>query len=79
MPDDQTTAPEDPTPHSKPGLDPNVRVILGRQLRNYYDRMRETSVSESLAQLLKQFEANTAEGSENPAEPQAGSTTPVRT
>ncbi|MGH6671503.1 MAG: hypothetical protein ACRECV_05940 [Xanthobacteraceae bacterium] len=72
MSDDQTPAPSKPIPPNKPGLDPNVRVILGRQLRNYYDRMSETSASESLAQLLRQFEANTDEDSEHPAGPQAG-------
>lgn len=73
MTDDQTPALNKAIP-SKPGLDPNVRIILGRQLRNYYDRMRETNVSESLAQLLRQFEANT--GEDHPVEPQNGVTPP---
>lgn len=56
----------------RPALDPNARVILGRQLRDYYDRMRQTTVSESLAQLLRQFEESTARENEWPGPSQAG-------
>jgi len=64
--------PDDELPPDKPSLDPNARVILGRQLRNYYDGMRQTTVSESLAQLLQQLETGTAQGNERPGSPQAG-------
>jgi hypothetical protein len=50
--------PDDLLPPNKPALDPNARAILGRQLCNYYDRMRQTAVSDSLAQLLRQLETN---------------------
>lgn len=54
MPDNQL--------HSeKPTLDANARALLGRQLRSYYERLRYTTVSESLAQLLYQFETGTIE------------------
>lgn len=49
MPDNQLLS-------HKPALDANARALLGRQLRSYYERLRSTTVSESLAQLLYQFE-----------------------
>jgi hypothetical protein len=57
MPDDQIAP-------NKPGLDPAARLILGRQLRNYYDSMRQSTVSESLAQLLRQFENSASQDNE---------------
>jgi hypothetical protein len=45
----------------KPVLDANARALLGRQLRSYYDRLRQTTVSESLAELLHQFETGAIE------------------
>lgn len=55
---------------NKPALDLDARVILGRQLRNYYDRMRHVTVSDSLAQLLREFEIGTAQESEGSNSPQ---------
>jgi hypothetical protein len=63
--------PEDELKQRKPALDPNARVLLGRQLRDYYDRMRNTAVSDSLAQLLQQFEASTTQVNERQGSPQA--------
>lgn len=57
----------------KPALDPNARILLGRQLRDYYERMRQTTVSESLAELLRQFEISSA-GDERSGPSQAGAT-----
>lgn len=45
----------------KPGLDADARAFLGRQLRNYYDQLRYSNVSDALAQLLYQFETGTIE------------------
>jgi len=58
--------PEDEAKLKKPGLDPDARVVLGRQLRDYYERMRQIPVSDSLARLLTQFEKASAAGSEQP-------------
>jgi hypothetical protein len=65
---------DNPSLSHKPVLDANARALLGRQLRSYYDRLRQTTVSESLAQLLHQFETGAIEDDDkhapNPA-PQA--------
>ena len=65
---------EDELKQRKALLDPNARVILGRQLRDYYDRMRQTAVSDSLAQLLRQFEASATQVNERQNSPQADPT-----
>jgi hypothetical protein len=69
MHDDQLTP-------NKPGLDPAARLILGRQLRNYYESMRQSTVSESLARLLRQFESNSAQDSQQTAGEPADATPP---
>jgi hypothetical protein len=53
--------PDNPSLSHKPLLDASARALLGRQLRGYYDRLRHTTVSESLAQLLHQFETGAIE------------------
>jgi hypothetical protein len=63
--------PDDELKPKKVGLDPGTRALLGRQLRDYYDRMRQTTVSDSLAQLLQQVEIGTAQGGERPSASQA--------
>lgn len=55
---------EDELKLKKPALDPNARALLGRQLRDYYDRMRQMAVSDSLAQLLHQFEVGSMQDNE---------------
>jgi hypothetical protein len=52
---------DNPVLTHKPGLDANARTLLGRQLRSYYDRLRQTTVSDSLAELLHQFETGAIE------------------
>jgi hypothetical protein len=52
---------DNPVLSHKPGLDANARAHLGRQLRGYYDRLRQTTVSDSLAELLHQFETGAIE------------------
>jgi hypothetical protein len=68
--------PDEASKIRKPALDPNARVLLGRQLRDYYDRMRQTTVSESLAQLLHQFEISNARDEERPGPSPAGAAPP---
>lgn len=70
MPDDKS-APPNPT------LDPDARIILGRQLREYYERLRQTTVSDPLAQLLRQFETGAApESAQSAARVGAAGATP---
>jgi hypothetical protein len=52
----------------KPVLDANARAVLGRQLRSYYDRLRQTTVSDSLARLLHQFETGAIEDEDTRAQ-----------
>lgn len=63
--------PEDELKLKKPSLDPNARALLGRQLRDYYDRMRQMAVSESLATLLHQFEMGSMQDNERSTPPQS--------
>jgi hypothetical protein len=51
----------------KAALDAGARALLGRQLRSYYDRLRQTTVSDSLAQLLHQFETGALDGDDKRA------------
>lgn len=63
---------DNPSLSHKPVLDSNARALLGRQLRSYYDRLRQTTVSDSLAELLHQFETGAIEDNKhapNPAPP----------
>jgi hypothetical protein len=52
---------DNPALSHKAVLDANARALLGRQLRSYYDRLRQTTVSDSLAELLHQFETGAIE------------------
>jgi hypothetical protein len=61
---------------NKPGLDPNARSILGRQLHSYYESMRHAPVSESLARLLRQFEIGASLDGEHPTGPPTDATAP---
>jgi hypothetical protein len=70
MSDDQL--PPNRTAPGHPALDPNARAILGRQLRNYYDRMRQTAVTDSLAQLLRQLEMSGPQENEPPGAARSG-------
>jgi hypothetical protein len=65
--------PHDRSAPTRPTLDPGARVILGQKLREYYERMRQTAVSDSLAQLLRQFEAAAVPESVQSATPHPGS------
>jgi hypothetical protein len=58
---------DNPVLSHKPGLDANARALLGRQLRGYYDRLRQTTVSDSLAELLHQFETGAIDESKKQA------------
>jgi hypothetical protein len=65
---------DNPSPSHKPVLDTNARALLGRQLRSYYDRLRQTTVSESLAKLLHKFETGAIEDDDKHAPPAAPQT-----
>ena len=58
---------DNPVLTHKPGLDSNARALLGRQLRSYYDRLRQTTISDSLAELLHQFETGAIENDDKHA------------
>jgi len=59
--------PDNKSAPTRPTLDPGARVVLGHQLRDYYERMRQTTISDSLAQLLRQFETAAAPEAEQSA------------